>query len=56
MTKKKFDCIKMKHDIQKKILNEMKGLTPEQQRKKVQKDIEFDSVLGPLVKKVTKKT
>jgi hypothetical protein len=37
-------------------MNEMKVLTPEQQRKKVQKDIESDPVLGPLVKKVTKKT
>jgi hypothetical protein len=56
MTKKKFDCIKMKHDIQKKIIKEMKGLTPEQQRRKVQKDIESDPVFGPLVKKLTKKT
>ena len=55
MAQKKFDCVKMKNDIQKKIINEMKGLTPEQQRKKVQKDIESDPILGPLVKKVTKK-
>jgi hypothetical protein len=55
MKKKKFDCVKMKHDIQKKIINEMRGLTPEQQHKKVQKDIESDPVIGPLVRKAAKK-
>jgi hypothetical protein len=56
MPKKKFDCIKMKHDIQKKIIQEMKGLTPKQQHKKIQKDIESDPLFGPLVKKLIKKT
>lgn len=55
MTKKKFDCIKMKHDIQKKIMEEMRGLTPEQQHKKIQNDIESDPIFGPLIKKVIKK-
>lgn len=54
MKNKIFDCVKIKHDIQKKILKEMKGLTSEQQRKKVQKDIESDSVFGPLVRNVLK--
>ena len=54
MKNKIFDCVKIKHDIQKKILKEMKGLTLEQQRKKVQKDIESDSFFGPVVRNVLK--
>jgi hypothetical protein len=55
MPQKKFDCVKMKHDIQKKILKELKSLTPEQKHKKDQKDIESDALLGPLVKRSAKR-
>ena len=55
MAQKKFDCVKMKNDIQKKIMNEMKGLTPEQQRKKSSKRHRVRSGFWPACKKNNEK-
>jgi len=31
--KKTFDCVRMKHDIQQKLLEKMRDMTPEEQRR-----------------------
>ena len=41
---KKFDCVKMKHDIQEKMIKETQGMTWEQEREHFRKTIEE----GPL--------
>ena len=48
MKSKRFDCVKMKHEIQQRILDEVAGLSPQEQRQKLEKDILSDPVLGPL--------
>jgi hypothetical protein len=48
--KKEFDCVEMKNQIQRKILIECNGMTPEERHKKLQRDIykdkEFYSLLS----------
>ena len=48
MKTKSFDCVKMKHDIQQQILQELTGLSLEQQRKRSQQLIESDPILARL--------
>jgi hypothetical protein len=48
MKKKKFDCVQMKHDIQKEILKERRGLSPEEQRRRSEARIAADPILGPI--------
>ncbi len=48
MKKKKFDCIRMKDEIQKTILDEIKGLTAEERRKRTAERISSDPILGPI--------
>ncbi len=45
---KEFDCVKMKHDIQDKILQDMKNYTPEEWRRLRQERILSDPLLGPM--------
>ncbi len=54
--KKKFDCVKMKWDIQQKILKEMKGVPPEKQRAMMIERIQSDPILGPVWRKARRKT
>jgi hypothetical protein len=51
MKKKKFDCVKMKHDIQQEIMAEFKGLSEEEKWAITEKQILADPVLGPIWKK-----
>ncbi len=53
--KKKFDCVEMKNDIQRKLLKEMKGLSPDEQCRFTEKRIQSDPILGPFWRKVRKK-
>ena len=53
--KKDFDCVEMKNDIQKKILKEMEGLSPKDQRSKIRQDILANPRLGSLWKKLEEK-
>lgn len=48
MKTKSFDCVEMKRRIQERLIEEMSGLTPEQQQQKTEQDIANDPVLGPL--------
>lgn len=52
MKKKKFDCVEMKRKIQKQILNETKGLSQIEKRRKLDKKILSDPILGPIWKKL----
>jgi hypothetical protein len=49
---KKFDCVKMKHEIQQKILKEMEELSPEEFREKSRQRILADPILGPIWRKI----
>ena len=42
MKEKEFDCVKMKDDIQKKIQEQIKGMTPEEEINFFQKAAEAD--------------
>ena len=46
MKSKTFDCVKMKHDIQQAILQDLAGLSSGQQRRKTEELIESDPVLA----------
>ena len=48
MKKKKFDCVQMKHEIQRKILKEWQGLSPAEQRRRTLAQIAADPILGRL--------
>ncbi len=49
--KKKFDCVQMKHEIQQRLLAEMTGLSPEEQRRLTEERIESDPILARLWKR-----
>ena len=50
--RKKFDCVKMKWDIQAKIAKEFAGM-PEDQARRIQDErVAKDPILGPFLKKV----
>jgi len=46
--KKKFDCVQMKHEIQKKIGKERRGLSLAEQRRRSEARIAADPILGPI--------
>ena len=46
MKTKRFDCVKMKHEIQQQILREWSGLSPDERRQKTREMIESDAVLA----------
>lgn len=50
MKEKTFDCVKMKHDIQKKIAEEMKGLSEEEQSAKTEQMILANPILARIWK------
>lgn len=52
MKKKKFDCVKMKHDIQKQLLKDYEGLSLEERRKLTEERIAADPILGPFWRKI----
>jgi len=49
---KKFDCVKMKWDIQKQIAKEFSGIPDEQAHKIQMAEVMKDPILGPFLKKV----
>ena len=52
MTKKAFDCVQMKWDIQQKLMNEEAGLTAEERNLLAEKTALEDPILGPWFRKV----
>jgi len=48
-TKKKFDCVKMKHDIQNKINKEFEGVSDEEKYKIILKRIKKNPLLSRLI-------
>jgi len=48
MIQKSFDCVRMKHEIQERILKEMAGLSSAQRRQRTEERILMDPILGPL--------
>lgn len=48
MSEKDFDCVKMKDDIQKKILEEVKGMTLDQQDELFEVKMSKNKILGPI--------
>ncbi len=49
---KRFDCVQMKWDIQKKLEREFRGI-PDDKANKIQMErISNNSILGPLIKKI----
>lgn len=51
MKKTDFDCVEMKHQIQQKILERRKGLSPERAREETEKSI----LAHPILKEIWKK-
>jgi hypothetical protein len=49
---KEFDCVRMKDEIQAKLLKEYEGLSDEQIAERRRKKIEADPVLGPIYKQM----
>jgi len=49
---KKFDCVKMKWDIQKQIAKEFSGISDEEAHKIQMAEAMKDPILGPFLKKV----
>ncbi len=52
MKNKKFDCVRMKRDIQKQIAKEFSGMSDEQAHKIQMADAMKDPILGPFCRKV----
>jgi len=52
MKTKDFDCVRMKHDIQQKLLAEFRGLSLEERRRLIERRIASDPVLGPFWRNV----
>ncbi len=52
MKNKKFDCVRMKRDIQQQILKEFEGLSDGQKHKIQMSKVMQNSLLGPFCKKV----
>lgn len=49
---KRFDCVQMKWDIQKKLAKEFRGI-PDNKANKIQMErISNNSILGPLIRKI----
>ncbi len=46
MTGKDFDCVEMKHQIQQRILEEFRTLTPDEQQRRTEEMIHSDPVLA----------
>ena len=46
MKKKEFDCVEMKREIQQQILEEMQGLSPEEQLRRTEKAVTSDPILA----------
>lgn len=52
MKNKKFDCVRMKRDIQQQILKEFSGLPDEDAHKTQMAKVMQNPILGPFCKKV----
>jgi len=48
MTTQRFDCVRMKEEIQRRIIEEVADLSPQERREKLVRDILSDPVLGSL--------
>jgi hypothetical protein len=53
--KKKFDCVEMKHEIQRKLQAEYAGLSLAEQKKKMNREILLDPILGPMYRRLLAK-
>ncbi len=49
---KSFDCVEMKNQIQREMLEKYEGLTPEEIREEQRREIENDPILGPLYREM----
>lgn len=52
---KTFDCVQMKHDIQRKLMKEEAGLSWQERNKRAQDKILADPILGPWFQKLLEK-
>ena len=50
--RKEFDCVQMKWDIQKRLLDEFQAMTTEEMRRAQHERIAADPLLGPFLQKV----
>ena len=44
---KRFDCVRMKDELQARLLEEIKGLSLEERRERFEKEVLCDPILGP---------
>ncbi len=56
MKKKEFDCVRMKHDIQQKILKETEGMTQDKVNAYTMKKIESNPILSEVWRRVHRTT
>jgi len=50
--KKKFDCVEMKNEIQRKLQAEYEGLTLEERKRKMDKELSASPILGPMYRRL----
>ena len=50
--RKRFDCVQMKWDIQKKLEQEFRGIPDDKVNKIEMERLSNNSILGPLIKKI----
>ena len=53
--KKDFDCVQMKHDIQRKLMKEYAGLSLEERNRRSDQALAADPILGTFVKRLNAK-
>ena len=56
MKNKKFDCVKMKWDIQQQIRKEFKDVPEAQAREAQMRQVAQDAILGPFYKRLASET
>jgi hypothetical protein len=52
MKRKAFDCVQMKWDIQRRIMEEFADVSPDEARRIQREQIEADPILGPFLRRV----
>jgi hypothetical protein len=52
---KKFDCVEMKNEIQRKLQAEYEGLTLEERKKKIDTELSASPILGPMYRRLLAK-
>lgn len=56
MSERSFDCLRMKSEIQERLLDELQGLTPREQRRWIDQRLSASPVFGPMWARLKRET